>query len=98
MKTIKIESEFKIPGTDVVLEKGDVISVRMKEGVKPLDSALSLQVQASVELKKSLLALKNELVRILGDLTSTQWTPEEKLSQIPGDLRFIIRSNFQDLN
>ncbi len=31
MKRIKVEAEFKIPGTDIVVEKGDVLGIREKK-------------------------------------------------------------------
>ncbi len=44
MKKIKIESEFKIPGTEVVLEKGDLVLVKEANPTEAVQTLLSLSV------------------------------------------------------
>lgn len=56
MKTIKIEKEFKIPGTDIILESGDTIKVeeseKIQESMQDLVNHLEPHVTGHSDLEK----------------------------------------------
>jgi hypothetical protein len=60
MRTIKISEEFQIPGTDTVLEKGDIVKVEDSSKRKDLSEAPNVTRHQKI-LKKYIDAVVDEM-------------------------------------
>lgn len=77
MKKIRVKEEFQLPGTSIILEKGDVILIEQ-------DSPLNQDTEAEV---RGMLQSKKEAVDMIMDLIGRDTFNEDTKSEIVGLLK-----------
>lgn len=68
MKEIKIKEEFRVPGTNVIVEKGDILNILKEDIKKDIEPFVSiLKAGGSVKVQLSSSSKKSDLIELNKD-------------------------------